>query len=215
MPKNDIEDFAFMEPMPTKNTRTRVSQIVDHVIYIDAEIEGPEHYRDVMNSLETATPDSNVTLTINSGGGRLDTGLMLINGIRGCQADTTALIHEAGSMATGVALACDSWILGDFSYFMIHSASTWLGGKQHEVQSQHMFMEKYLSTFIRKTYAGFLTTKEIEEVIKGRDMWLDREQLGERLTAYGEYRIKQYEKQAREDIRQRKAYIKELKSAQK
>lgn len=200
MRKNN-EEFIFDFPdfgASNGNTRSRTVQSHIHTIYLDGEITAPSDYRDAMAVLENASPNDQVVISISSGGGRLDSGLMLINGIRACQAPVTAQIHsDCGSMATGVALACDNWQLGEFAYFFIHTATWGAIGKDQEVRSQADFMGKYIDRFLKSMYTGFLTPKELKEVAKGEDMWIAREELEERLGRYAEYREKQREKALR------------------
>lgn len=200
--------------MGRSNVKTRTLQSQHHTIYLDDVIGAPAEYRDAMQVLETAGPNDVVFISINSPGGRLDSGLMLINGIRACEAQVVGQIHaDCGSMATGIALACSSWQLSEFSYFFIHTASHGMVGKAQEVQSQADFMNKYIDHFLKSMYTGFLSPKELEKVSKGEDMWIGSEELSERLTKYAEYRNRQEEKQLREQERQFKAMIKELKNA--
>lgn len=199
--KKNNEDFLLDFPefnLPGGNTRSRTVQSSVHTIYLDGEITAPSDYRDAMAVLENAGPHDQVVLSITSGGGRLDSGLMLINGIRACQAPVTAQIHsDCGSMATGVALACDNWQLGEFAYFFIHTATWGTVGKDQEVRSQTDFMSKYVDKFLTSMYTGFLTPKELREVAKGEDKWIAGEELSERLAKYAEYREKKEEKQFR------------------
>lgn len=197
----------------SRGARTKFLQKAQHTIFLDKAIGAPEEYRDEMILLEDAGPDDDVRIVINSPGGRLDSGLMLINGIRACQAPVTALVHEAGSMATGIALACDDWMLGEFSYFMLHTATWAAWGKDQEVHSQVDFMKKYVDQFLKSMYTGFVSAKELQELARGQDMWIDRDGLQMRLAAYAEYREKKELKQAREMQRQYKAMIKEIKNA--
>lgn len=205
---------ADMFGLQRSNVKTKTLQSQHHTIYLDDVIGAPSEYRDAIQVLETAGPNDVVYLCINSPGGRLDAGLMLINGIRSCEAEVIGQIHaDCGSMATGIALACSSWQLSEFSYFFIHTASHGMIGKAQEVQSQADFMNKYIDHFLKSMYTGFLSPKELEKVSKGEDMWIGSEELSERLTKYAEYRNRQEEKLMRKQERQFKAMVKELKNA--
>ena len=65
-----------------------------YTLYLDDEIGAPAEYRDHMEVLESANEWDDVRVVISSPGGRLDAGLMLINGIKGCRAPVTAHIHD-------------------------------------------------------------------------------------------------------------------------
>lgn len=196
------------------NVRTKTQPQNIYTIYLDDEIGEPAEYREAMQVLEGAQENDVVYLSINSPGGRLDSGLMLINGIRSCAAPVIGQIHaDCGSMATGVALACDSWQLGEFAYFFCHAASYGIFGKAQEVRGQSSFMEAYVDKFLKSMYSGFLSTKEIALVSRGEDLWIDRDNLVTRLRAYAEYRQKKEEREQRAQERQYKAMMKEMKNA--
>lgn len=207
------DDLDFEMPSLSQSVKSRYKQTAEHIIFIDKNISAPEDYRDEMLILDQAGPEDEVNIYINSGGGRIDTGLMLINGIRGCKAPVTAYIHEASSMATCIALACDNWVLGEFSYFMLHTATWGVIGKDQEVISQVEFMKNYIDKFLKSMYSGFLTPSELATLAKGQDKWVDREELQTRLGAYAAYREVQDGKKERELQRQYKAALRELKAA--
>lgn len=218
--KKSNEDFIFDLPDfggAGGNARSRVVQSTLHTIYIDGEITAPADYRDAMAILETAAPNDQVTISINSGGGRMDTGVMLINGIKACQAPVRAQIHaDCGSMATGIALACDDWQLGEFAYFFIHTATYGMLGKDQEVKTQAEFMDKYVDKFLKSLYTGFLSAKELKDVAAGKDLWITLEDeegkpgLAKRLEAYAAFRIKQEEKLIRQQENELRKYWREM-----
>lgn len=209
-------EYAEMEMIGNiaSNVKARTMQQTTYTIYLDGEITEPSDYREAMQVLESASESDIVNLSINSDGGRLDSGLMLINGIRACAAPVVGQLHSnCGSMATGIALACDTWQLGEFAFFMIHTASYGIGGKAQEVRGQSSFMESYVDKFLKSMYSGFLTAKEISLVSRGEDLWIDREGLVTRLQAYAEYRRKQQQREQKAQERQYKAMMKEMTDA--
>lgn len=190
-----MNEVNIEELVPTFNggaVRERSFPTKIYTLYLDDYIGAPSEYRDHMEALESANEWDDVRLVISSGGGRLDAGLMLINGIKSCRAPVTAHIHDqCGSMATGIALACDKWKLGEFAYFFVHTASWGTFGKDSEIRSHVQFMDKRIDKFLHKMYDGFLTEEEISLVGKGQDMWIDAEELSQRLENYQETREQQ------------------------
>jgi Protease subunit of ATP-dependent Clp proteases len=186
------EDFMFPQFSMNGSVRERTIPTKVYTLYLDGEIGAPSEYRDHMEALESANEWDEVRVIISSGGGRLDSGLMLIDGIKACRAPVTAYIHDiCGSMATGVALACQNWLLGDFAYFFVHTASWGTFGKDSEIRSHVQFMDKRIDKFLHSMYDGFMSSEEISLVGKGQDLWIDSEELKERLEAYQEYRNNQ------------------------
>lgn len=187
------------------NVRVRNVPSKQYTIYLDRLIGSPNDYRDTIEALESAAPWDDVRLLIANGGGSIETGLILRDYIRACEAPVTAYIHECcASMATGIALACHNWHVGEFGHFMIHTASFGLIGKAQEVKSEHDFMEKYTDRFLKSIYSGFLSPKEIQAIAKGQDKWIDTDELRVRLGAYGQWRTAQHAKLARKQAKEKK-----------
>jgi ATP-dependent protease ClpP protease subunit len=158
-------------------------------VYLDGEIGEPSQYREIYHALINAGHQDLVLLHINSNGGRIDTGLQIINHIKNCKAKVVGVMHNnAASMASGIMLACSDWEITPFSTAMIHSCSYSIGGKQSDIRAGVEFTTKFNENFIRATYEGFLTEEEFDRVLKGDDVYLDAEQLEEKLTAFKQYR---------------------------
>lgn len=54
--------------------------------------------------------------------------------------------------------------------------------KGHEIKAHQQFVDKNLNTSFRTFYKGFLTDKEIGQVIDGQDMWMGKDDILSRLT---------------------------------
>jgi ATP-dependent protease ClpP protease subunit len=63
---------------------------------------------------------------------------------------------------------------------MVHNYSGGTQGKGHEIVDYINFSDKSLKSTFKAIYKTFLTDKELTEIIKGKDMWLDAEQTRER-----------------------------------
>lgn len=166
-----------------------VNPSFDIYIYIDDEITEPSNYRKEFEALINATQNDSVTIVINSPGGSCDTGIQLVSAIKQCNAHVTAYIPSmCASMATGIALACDNWIIGEHTAFMCHTASWGSLGKDMEVHSHAGFMKGWVKKFITSTYEGFLTKAEITRMAKGEDLYFDSDALKDRLAKYAAFR---------------------------
>lgn len=174
---------------PQVLTKTYTSNIID--IYIDGEIDSPEQYREAYHAFSNAGPQDTIMLHINSIGGRLDSGVQLIQHIKNCDAQVIGVLHmECASMASGIFLACDDWVINEFSTLMIHSCSYGAIGKQSDILSRVEFNTKFNERFIRKIYTGFLSEEEIKRVLDGSDLYFDAEEIDDRLTKFSKYRDK-------------------------
>lgn len=52
-----------------------------------------------------------------------------------------------------------------------------------EIKAHDSFIDKHMPMIFKKMYAGFLTNKEIEDMIEGKDIWLNGDEVLERFEA--------------------------------
>lgn len=157
--------------------------------YLTGPIGDAEDYIDLCNILRTATQQDEVIIRINSGGGSVSTGNMIINAINESEANVVGFIeNDCGSMATYIFLACHSWGVSDSAEFFAHTCSYGNWGKEHENFAQMEFIRKQQHKMTRKRYAAFLTDAEIDSILAGQDVYLDADEIMERLPAYAEHR---------------------------
>ena len=152
-----------------------------HFTYITDDIEIPAAYNELTHKLYTATEDDTFIFIINSGGGVVESAVMLTDAIKRSAATVKMLVTGfAASAATILALSGDELEIADHSAFMIHNYSTSLHGKGNEVRARQTFMDDSLNKAFKDYYKDFLTEKEIEDVIAGEDLWMGPEEVIER-----------------------------------
>lgn len=157
--------------------------------YLTGSIGDPEEYLDLCNILRSATAQDEVIIRFNTPGGQVRTGNMIINAIQESEANVIGFIEsDCGSMGTYVFLACHTWGVSDSAEFFAHTCTSGSYGKEHETYEQAMFLRKQQHKQMRKRYANFLTSEEIEKVISGSDVYLDADQIMERLETYSQAR---------------------------
>jgi ATP-dependent protease ClpP protease subunit len=153
-------------------------------IYLTDAIEAPSEYNQLCNILSTSHTGDTVTLHINNTGGYVDSGFMIIDAIKNSKAKVTAkLSGTVASVATIIALACETIIMADYIQFMIHNYSGGAQGKGHEMKSQMDFTDSELNKAFSIIYGGFLTDREMELVIAGKDYWIGKDEVISRLKA--------------------------------
>lgn len=150
-------------------------------IYFTDDIQSPAIYNEAVHKLLTAEEGSEVILMINSGGGDVESAIMLVDAVRRSAANVTSFVTGfAASAATILALSADELEVVDHTPFMIHNYSGGLGGKGHELKARQEFMDKALNDAFTEFYSAFLTKEEMEEVIDGKDMWMGPDEVRER-----------------------------------
>lgn len=152
--------------------------------YLTNTIEEPSEYNELCFKLKSASPAEIFTLVINTPGGILDSALMLVDAIKTSKAKVIAQISgTVASAGTIITLACDDVEVAPHTAFMIHNYSGGLVGKGHELKAHQEFVDANLNNSFTDLYKGFLTPSEIKKVIDGKDYWMNRDEILERLSA--------------------------------
>lgn len=160
-----------------------------YTVPIDEEFSQPSYYRNVVNMLMDATEDDIVVFMINSPGGSKDALDSLLEAIRMTEAETLAVIAGgAHSAASILALNCDSIVVTESSAMLCHYVRYGTAGKGSDVLAHVEHVSKTSQKLVRDTYRDFLSDPEIEELISGREIYLDADEIAERLSQRDEIR---------------------------
>ena len=162
-------------------------------IYLTGEIVEPAEYNEACHAIANATESQTIYVYINSPGGILDSGFMLVNALTEAKANTVAIVQgTVASAGTIITLACKQVIPKPFSTFMIHNYSAGGGGysKGHELKQRQTYMDGHNVRTFNAIYSGFLTPKEIKEMIDGKDFWMDDIEVTKRLEKRAIYLAK-------------------------
>jgi hypothetical protein len=65
---------------------------------------------------------------------------------------------------------------------MIHNYSGAAFGKGGEMHSQITFESKWIETLFKEVYINFLSQEEIQNTLKGQDLWLTSSEIVQRLN---------------------------------
>ena len=189
----DVLPLLPISDMSNRLLRKEVTSTLYEYYLVD-DIGEASDYIELCDVLRSASPNDEVLIRINSGGGSLATANMIVNSIRESQAHVHGFIESTcASAATLIYLACHSYSLSEDADMMIHTSSSLYGGKEHEQHSYVTFSRKKIHKMVRDRYAGFLTEKEIENVLNGQDYYFDSEEIAERLETYTEFQEKKFE----------------------
>ncbi len=164
-------------------------EVSTYHVYIQDEIESPAHYNELCHLLYTISNKDKVQLHINTPGGYLDSAFKLIEAIDACPAETTAVLTgTVASAGTILALRCDRVIVPKHLQFLIHNYSGGTVGKGNEIIEHATFSNRELKEAFTNVYSGFLTDKEIKNVIKDKDMWMGAKEVETRFSNMVKYR---------------------------
>lgn len=173
--------------------------------YLDESIKEPKYYRPLIQSIESLTEDDSLHLSINSYGGSVDGAVALINAIQGTDAQVHVSVDGmAASAASMIALASPSIGVSPHANMMIHSATFGSFGKQSDVISHAQFVDARVKRLMSEVYMDFLSTDEFAEVLMGREIWLNSEEIIERLEKRSNLQMKRINKMKSEAKRKSK-----------
>ena len=152
-------------------------------VFLSKALEDPHHYEDLLWMLHTAEAHQEVVFHLNCCGGRVDTGVQIVNAIENCAAKTSAIVEsEACSMATYIFLAVDERYIQDNCLMMFHNIVTGYDyAKLGQIKSDIDMTSRRRNSLSDKYYKGFLTDGEIKSISNDVDIWLDTKQIRKRL----------------------------------
>lgn len=178
-------DLAILANLNDTNKIPQYKQTIQvnfYHYYIIKEIGEPDEFLDLINTLKTAEEHDTVFIYLNTPGGQLSTTVQIISAIRQCKGNVVTCIEgEVCSAGTMIFLAGHKYIVNPNCTFMIHNYSGWAGGKGNEVSRRVNYMEKYFKKLAHDIYSDFLTEEEIENVLEGRDFWMESDEIIARL----------------------------------
>ncbi len=151
--------------------------------YISDSIGAPSEYVDMIHRIKTANPQDVIYIHLNTPGGYLDTGVQIINAIRGSQAHIVTVLESAAkSLGALIFLAGDEYQVFDDCMLMFHTYSSGMFGKGNEQQAELIATTKWFNKLMKKMCHPFLTHEEIDRMIRGEDLWLDTDEIRKRLN---------------------------------
>ena len=150
---------------------------------LDEDIKEPSYYRNLIEVLNNATEQDLVVLNINSGGGHLDSAISIIDALRNTQANTLAWISGSAYSAAGlIAISCQNVEVGEFATLMCHNSQYGLGGYTTDIKDRALFEHKMTCKIMQSVYRFFLSPEEIESVLMNKTIWMDSDEIIERLS---------------------------------
>lgn len=150
--------------------------------YLSDEIGMPGEYTDMIHKILIAGPNDIVYIHLNTPGGRLDTGVQIVNAMQNSQGKIiTVLEGMAFSLGTLIFLAGDEMVVNDHCMLMFHNFKGGILGKGNEMISQIEATVKWFETLAKKIYVPFLSEAEFNQITRGEDIWMHSPEIRRRL----------------------------------
>ena len=184
-------------------------------VVFDDEIGEPSKYTNLINRIESLTENDQIELVLDTVGGNADATISLVNALQSTQANVMGVIrnrcYSAGSV---LAMVCHELYISPYARMMIHTKTGGYFGKDPDLESDYEFNQKYFKNFFRDIYKHFLTDAEIEDVLQGRDIWIDAEGITSRLERKIEILEKEQKRQEKEAKAYHKRYLEAIQQVQ-
>ena len=172
MNNKDLSPHRYITPVAVK-----------HDVYLYDDVGSSENYVDLIQSLNEATENEIFNIHISTGGGDLDGAIALIHALRTTKAITIGFADSiVASAGTIIFLACQQWVINEFSYFMFHDGSGVIAGKFNETAKQIEAIQRLYRQIADKLYRPFFSDEEIAKIMEGADLYLTAEQMGDRIA---------------------------------
>lgn len=184
MPKNNEDEFQEgMMLLGSKGSIKPKSIGTLYEYYISGGITGPEDYISIFDEIRHARDTDEVKLYLNTYGGDLYTAIQFMRVLSETNALVTCSVEGACmSAGTLIFLNADVFEVTPHSSFMIHNYSGGTMGKGSEMHAQIVHEKKWSEKLFKEVYEDFLTIKEIDEILAGRDLWMEVEEVADRMN---------------------------------
>tara|TARA_B110000503_G_scaffold142685_1_gene240347 strand:+ start:810 stop:1397 length:588 start_codon:yes stop_codon:yes gene_type:complete len=160
---------------------------VIHDFYLTGEIKEASEYIEWFDTIRNSTSKDLITIHINSFGGDIFTAIQMIRAIQETEAFVTCSVEGACmSAATMIFLQGTTYEVSEHSMFMFHNYSGGTIGKGGEMYDNIIHEKKWSEKLLREIYEDFLTESEIESILNNKDIWMDSDEVIERLNIINE-----------------------------
>lgn len=181
----------------------------EYDVMFDKMVEGPNEHQEELYIMRQAVEGDVVNMRINTDGGRIST----VSAVQGIIAKSSAHFHailesDASSAGSTLFLLADSQEVYPLATMYIHTCQSGMSGHSQEMQSYGSFIGNLSEKLVNFVYKDFLTEDEIGKVLSGGVVWLQSEDITERLLKRQEAR----EQEAVEEMK--KQYTPEFYSQQ-
>lgn len=154
-----------------------------HHYYLISDITEQTNYVEMIHHILTAPPDEEIHIHINTVGGDLSTATHIVNAMLASQAYIVCHL-EANAFSAGamIFLAGREWVVHEHVMMMLHNYTGQTFGKENEILAHMDGQQKWNKAFTKALYIPFLSEEEYNDVIDGKDLWLQSSDIRKRLN---------------------------------
>lgn len=181
--KNNMSEM--LNPMDKKKNCFHHRPIAaNHEFYLLGTIKSADDYIDWFDIIRHSGKNDNINIRINSYGGDLFTAIQMMRVLNETEATITCSVEGACmSAATLIFLCADRFEVSNYSMFMFHNYSGGARGKGGEMYDNIIHERQWSQKMFSEIYSDFLTESEIESLLDSKDIWMDGDEVMDRLEA--------------------------------
>jgi len=178
----DLPDrFEHIEDDDNSNLYLRFSGTRKYTLYLgDFEADNQKENFKIFSKLSEAHSDDELTIRISSIGGSFMEVVEFYNIIKSKFKEITTVLNYGYSGGSLIFLAGDIRAVYEHSDFMAHTYSGGVFGKRQDMIDQAMHQDKAITSFFKKMYSPYFSKKELKQMHKGKEFWLDSKEMLER-----------------------------------
>ncbi len=153
------------------------------ILDINTDISCPTQFEDLVDALLSLSEMDSALIRINTNGGNIAAALALLSAMKQCPAHLVGeIVGDCCSAGTFIFLACNEHVVNDHTTFMAHEASFGAGGKSSDIHATSRHIRKSSKILVEDFYDKFFTPEEIELILNGKEFWLVKDEVDERLA---------------------------------
>ena len=174
------------------------------VINITSDFDSSDTYDEIVALLSNATEADEIVWNISSYGGFVNSLQMILGWKAMCPAHQTHVLHSnADSCASVFFLSdADQYIVGDGATMFLHEIQAGVSGTTSNMIRHMDHLKETNETFIKRSYSGFVSEEEMDQILMGVEVFLTAEQIRDRLTSRQEKRMVESQEQATEFLKE-------------
>lgn len=158
--------------MPIESRIVSTATRTDFDFY--GEIEDHKFYKPLIDELNIAGESDYIVLHINSPGGRVEVGQMIVRAIQRTKAKVIAnIVYPSASMASVIACACHGLSMEPNTYLMFHTYSGGAYGKGEDLLQQVVIDHQMLQAMDEIVVRPFLTKAEYTKLCQGKNIYIN------------------------------------------
>lgn len=184
-------------------------------VYLHDSIDELDEHLDQIEAIRSASEDDVIEVyCIANKGGYVDTIVPLCNALATTPAHTICYVEgHCASAGTFPLMVCEAYEIGAYASFMLHCAQGGSGyGTMVNSAESARFFEKQYSELLEDIYYGFITPEEARLLHDGRELYLDANDIRERLEKRKEIILAEMESEAEEDCNCEECSVEEASS---